>query len=250
MNTWSDQNIPGSTPVTGDRPHIDRPVEGPEPMRYASTSGRSYAPRSRSLSPSITTMIQLDHTHVLALFRRFKPSTSAARKHALAENACLALEVHAKLEEEIFYPALREVAGGNPVLEKSVPEHNEMRSLIEAVRQTSVTSGRYDEALRALMRAVLHHVADEESTLLPLAEACMADRLRDLGREMTTRRMELLRPHLGEVARTSALSFPLASSALAAGFIALGWWAARRVVAGNRDGGTRWDRQARGVTRA
>ena len=66
-------------------------------------------------SPTITNMIRMDHTHVLMLFRRFKPDTSLARKKALVANACLALEVHAQLEEEIFYPALREVLGDDTV---------------------------------------------------------------------------------------------------------------------------------------
>ncbi len=49
-------------------------------------------------------MIRLDHTHVLALFRRFNRSASIRRKEAIVANACLALEIHATLEEEIFYP--------------------------------------------------------------------------------------------------------------------------------------------------
>jgi hypothetical protein len=70
---------------------------------------------------------------------------------------------------------------------------------------------------------VLHHVADEESTLLPLAETLMAARLGELGAQMTKRRMELLRPHLGEIAVTTARSFPVATAAAAAGLLTLGW---------------------------
>jgi len=180
-----------------------------------------------SLTPSITTMIRLDHTHALALFRRFKPGTSNTRKKALAANACLALEAHAQLEEEIFYPALRELDDQNPLLEKSVAEHDEMRKLIGLVRSLPVTAPAYDETIRQLMRVVLHHVADEESTLLPLAEGLMADRLGELGRQMTARRIELLRPHLGEVTRTSVQAFPLAAAGAVAGLLAGAWFIVR-----------------------
>jgi hypothetical protein len=79
------------------------------------------------MSPGITDMIRMDHTHVFAAFHRFKHSTSHARKSALVRNACLAIDVHAQLEEEIFYPELRDSAGADPVLDRSGPEHNETR---------------------------------------------------------------------------------------------------------------------------
>jgi hemerythrin superfamily protein len=180
---------------------------------------------TRALSPDITTMIRMDHTHALALFRRLRPGTSVARKRALAANVCLALEIHARLEEEIFYPALREAIGANEMLDKSVPEHDEMRMLISKLRSLEPLDAGFDDTCRALMRAVLHHVADEESTLLPQAEESMADRLTELGVKMTKRRMELLKPHLAEVAITSARSFPVATAAITAGVIVLAWLA-------------------------
>src|SRR5262245_36437458 len=91
--------------------------------------------------PDITTMIRMDHAHVLALFHRFRAHTSPNRKRALVRSACLALEVHAQLEEEIFYPALRGVLSGDDVLEKSEPEHNEMRGVIGELRELMDVDG-------------------------------------------------------------------------------------------------------------
>ena len=176
-----------------------------------------------SMTPDITTMIRLDHTHALAVFRRYRPATSLGRKRALVANVCLALEIHAQLEEEIFYPALREVVGRNELLDKSEPEHQEMRQLIQALRTMEVGDPAFDDAFHMLMRAVLHHVADEESTLLPLAEELFPERLGELGLQMTKRRLELLGPHAGEVAMTTARSFPVATGAVVAGVLALGW---------------------------
>jgi hemerythrin superfamily protein len=186
-----------------------------------------------SLTPGITAMIRLDHSHVLALFRRFHPWTSAARRNALVTNACLALAVHAQLEEEIFYPALRQLAASSDVLDKSVAEHDEMRILIGTLPTLQVGDPLYEKTFHLLMRIVIHHVADEESVLLPLAEELLGDRLGELGMQMTKRRIELLRPNLREVAVTTARSFPVAAGVVAAGVLALGWLIFGRLARGN-----------------
>ena len=175
-----------------------------------------------NLSPSITAMIRMDHTHAMAVFHRYKVTTSEARKSALVRNVCLALEVHAQLEEEIFYPALREAGGGGDALEKSEPEHAEMRSLIGRLRASQPSESGFDDTFFALMRVVIHHVADEESVLLPLAERVMEDRLCELGMQMTKRRMQLIAPHARELAVTTAQSFPVLATAFAGLALAVG----------------------------
>jgi Hemerythrin HHE cation binding domain. len=174
------------------------------------------------MTPSITTMIRMDHSHALALFHRYKADTPASRKRALVRNACLALEIHAQLEEEIFYPALQTVTIGDAVLEKSKPEHDEMRRLIGELRERSAGDIASDDGVALddlflqLMRVVMHHVADEETQLLPTAERLLSEQLSTLGREMTRRRVELLKPHVGEIAATSLRSFPVGSATVAA----------------------------------
>jgi hemerythrin-like domain-containing protein len=187
-----------------------------------------------SLSPAITTMIRLDHTHVLAAFRRFRADMANWRKLALVRNVCLAIEVHAQLEEEIFYPALLEAAGDSAALEKSVPEHDEMRDLILTLREMQPDDAAFDETFRTLIRTVLHHVADEETILLPLAEATLADQLHSLGAQMTRRRIELLAPHLGEAASTTARTFPVASALGLVSVAYLLWRVARPALAHSR----------------
>ena len=58
------------------------------------------------LSPSITSMIRLEHSHVLAKFHKYDANASASNRQALVDMVCLALEIHTQLEEEIFYPNL------------------------------------------------------------------------------------------------------------------------------------------------
>jgi hypothetical protein len=179
-------------------------------------------PNLSTLSPSITNMIRMDHTHVLAVFRRYHADTSTARKQALVDNACLALQVHAQLEEEIFYPALRAAGASTPELDKSVPEHDEVRRQIGALQMMEAADPGFDRAFRELIRTVLHHVADEETTLLPQAEELLSDRLGELGMQMTKRRMQLLKPHTGELVSTTARTFPGLSMIAAAGALTLG----------------------------
>jgi hemerythrin superfamily protein len=187
---------------------------------------------TENLVPTITNMIRMDHTHVLATFHQYEMDSSPKTKQALVENACLALDIHAQLEEEIFYPAMRSVTTGNDVLDKSVPEHNEMRQLISRLRSMQPTDTAYDQTFMALMKIVMHHVADEETTLLPEAELRLKDRLGELGAQMTKRRLQLAAPHTGEIMWNTLRGMPTKSLLLAAGALVAGSYVLKR--AGNR----------------
>lgn len=166
------------------------------------------------LSPSITDMIRFDHSHVLLTFHQYTTSKKPAVKKALADTICSALEIHATLEEEIFYPRMRQLNPALPVLQKSVPEHQEMRRLIGELRACDPASARHDTLLLELMRDVLHHVADEETILLPEAETTLgSDRLSELGVKMSKRRMALLKPQAGKIAVDTAVGFSGSSTA-------------------------------------
>jgi hemerythrin superfamily protein len=174
----------------------------------------------KKLSPTITDMIRFDHSHVMVTFHQYTASARPKVKKALADTIGSALEIHATLEEEIFYPALRGIDNDEPVLLKSVPEHNEMRRLIGELRNTPPSDVRHDQLLQQLMRDVIHHVADEETVLLPLAERLMnKDALCDLGVAMTKRRLELAGPKAGKLAVDTAVGFSGSTTALVLGAI-------------------------------
>jgi hypothetical protein len=167
-------------------------------------------------SPSITNMIRMDHTHVLTTFHQYQVDTSPRIKKGLADTICVALEIHAQLEEEIFYPAMRSIAD-TEFVQKSVPEHDQMRRLITQLRNLEPGHASYDETFYELMNTVMHHVADEETLLLPTAERVLADRLGELGAEMTKRRLQLAAPRTGEIAGSMARSVGPRSLMLGAG---------------------------------
>jgi hypothetical protein len=157
------------------------------------------------LSPSVTNQIRLDHTHVLTAFHQYEIGSSPRVKRGLVDNVCLAIEIHAQLEEEIFYPAMRVVAD-NEILRKSTPEHDEMRGLIARLRNMTPADIAFDDTFFALMRHVMHHVADEETMLLPAAERLIPEQLSELGARMTRRRLELAGPRAPELASSMARS--------------------------------------------
>ena len=171
--------------------------------------------------PTATNMIRADHTHVLATFHQYEIDTSPGTKRALVNTICLALEIHAQLEEEIFYPTMREIARDAGVVGKSVPEHDEMRRLVAKLRSMEPTDTDYDATVMELMRDVMHHVADEETILLPDAERSLADRLEELGAAMTKRRLELTAPKTGEIAWNTVRALPASNVLMGAGAVAL-----------------------------
>jgi hemerythrin superfamily protein len=172
------------------------------------------------LAPTATDMIRADHTRVLASFHRYSGHSSPATKQALVGTVCLALEVHAQVEEEIFYPAMREV--NSTLVEKSVPEHEEMRRRIAMLRGMDPSGEQYDMTFMELMRNVMHHVADEETSLLPSAERLLGERLGELGARMAKRRMQLTMPHAGEMAVNTARALSPTTMLMAAGALVAG----------------------------
>ena len=184
---------------------------------------------AKALIPNATSMIRLDHTHVMATFQQYTAATRPKIKQGLVNTTCLALEVHATLEEEIFYPAVREVSN-NEALKKSVPEHDEMRRLIALLRGMVPTDIRYDETYMELMRDVLHHVADEETVVLPMAERLLHDQLDDLGARMLKRRLQLVAPRSADIAVNLARSIPAPSIAMLATAALAGAYLGKRML--------------------
>lgn len=174
------------------------------------------------LSPTITNMIRMDHTHVMVTFHQYQADTLPKTKKALVATASVALEIHAQLEEEIFYPAVRRVVTDPVVIDKSVPEHDEMRRLIARLREMAPTDADYDRTFMELMRDVMHHVADEETVLLPAAEHLLVGELESLGAQMTKRRLQLVAPRAAEIAANTLRAMPASTMLVSAGAVLAG----------------------------
>lgn len=175
------------------------------------------------LSPSATKMIRMDHAQAVALFHKLGADASPGARDGAITHLLAALEIHAQLEEELFYPCLRDNGVQSEALDKAVPEHAEMKGLITKVRSLEGQRAAQDDAVCALMNAVLHHVADEETMLLPAAERFVGQhKLSELGAAMTKRRIELARPRAGELAGSLARAMPVKTALMAVGALLAG----------------------------
>jgi hypothetical protein len=179
------------------------------------------------IAPDATDMIRSDHARALTTFHRYKTDLSAATKRSLVATLCLALEVHAQIEEEIFYPAMASV--DNALVGRFIPEHDRMRSLIGELRTADPAEPQYDERVMELMHEVMHHVADEETRLLPQAERVLGERLGELGARMMKRRLALMAPHAGELTRHKARAVAKSNLLVAAGGLVAGLLLLRHV---------------------
>ena len=184
---------------------------------------------ANALIPNATSMIRLDHAHVMATFQQYRASNRPQVKLGLVNTTCLVLEVHTQLEEEIFYPAVRGVTD-NEVIKKAVPEHAEMKRLIALLRGMEPESELYDQTYMELMRDVLHHVADEETLMLPEAERLLQDHLGELGSRMMKRRLQLMAPRTADIAVNMARALPIPSIAMLAGATVAGLLLGRRLT--------------------
>lgn len=179
-----------------------------------------------AFAPKITRMIRTDHANLLAVFHRYTADAPASTRQALADRICVSLEIHLKLEEEVFYPALRELYPEGEVILKSEPEHNAIRRLVARLRRMNADDIGFDGAVLELMRNFMHHVADEETVLLPAAERVLAEHLGELGGRMNKRRFELARPRMGEIVSGVVRSTPRSTALMLAGAFGVGLLAA------------------------
>ena len=104
-----------------------------------------------------------------------------------------------------------------------------MRRLIGLLRQMEPEARDYDDTVAELMRDVMHHVADEETLVIPEAERLLADELGELGMRMTKRRLQLVGPRSGEIALDMGRAASGNTAAIAVvGLAAVGLLVARR----------------------
>jgi hypothetical protein len=95
-----------------------------------------------------------------------------------------------------------------------------MKRLIRELRTIPGDDERHDRVLLELMREVIHHVADEETVILPIAEQKLTkERLSELGSQMTKRRLALLAPQAGKVAASTAVGFSGSTTAWVVGAV-------------------------------
>ena len=138
-------------------------------------------------------MLKDDHEKVKRLFRDFEAADGPG-KQQVARQAIMELEVHAMLEEEIFYPAFLENVKEEFIAAEAEEEHHVARMLIQELKSMLDRSPdvHFEAKFVVLAEGVKHHIQEEESEILPKASRMSPDLLNQLGEQMMQRKQELV----------------------------------------------------------
>ena len=147
---------------------------------------------TQAASPSAIDLLEQDHREVEEWFDEYDElKEDDARKAELAQKICLALKVHAQIEEEIFYPQAREATKDNDLIDEAVVEHATVKNLIAEIESMEVGEDLYDAKIRVLGEMVKQHIKEEEQELFPELEPAKMD-LEAFGKELAERKEELM----------------------------------------------------------
>lgn len=146
---------------------------------------------SASSSAEAIAMLRADHTHVSELFEEYEKARVATKKKHLVAQICTELTVHAQLEEEIFYPAVKQALKDHELVPEATVEHATLKSLIAQVKDVEPDGDMFDAKIKVLSEYVNHHVKEEQNEMFPKAEATKLD-MRALGAKMAARKDELM----------------------------------------------------------
>jgi len=141
-------------------------------------------------------LIKQDHKKVASLFQKYQKTKGQEAKREIADQAMEQLEIHAKLEEEIFYPAAKKQLEDGQMINEALKEHQGVKDLIEELRAMESGDEEFDQKWSELVENVEHHVEEEEGELLPQTEDSELD-LAQLGEEMAERKEELMEENGG-----------------------------------------------------
>jgi len=136
-----------------------------------------------------------DHRKVEDLFEQFeqeKDSDEGTRRE-IAQQICAELTIHAQVEEELFYPWLREQLEDDDMemVEEAQVEHNTAKDLIAQIEGATDIDEVYNAKVKVLSEYIKHHVQEEENEIFPEVRD-QQEELDELGQEMSARKGELM----------------------------------------------------------
>jgi hemerythrin superfamily protein len=162
-------------------------------------------------APDAIDLLDADHLEVHGLFQSYRElvrtGADALQRRALAEEICMELTIHARLEEELFYPAVRDALNDEDVVDGSEEQHGSQRELVAQILSTSPDDALYDARVAVLAEYVERHVRQEREQVFNRAAASRVD-LQALARSLTVRKEELR--SVSEALREDALASALA----------------------------------------
>jgi hypothetical protein len=138
-------------------------------------------------------ILKADHDKVKKMFKQFKALHENEEDDQAAElvgQICNELKIHTAVEEEIFYPALREVIDDEDLMDEAEVEHQSAKELIEKIEGGSEQGDKHAAMVTVLGEYVNHHIEEEQDEMFPKAKRAKLD-LEELGQQIMTRKQEL-----------------------------------------------------------
>ena len=138
-------------------------------------------------------MLKADHDKVKKLFKQFErlhDDEADEEAEEVARQICNELTIHATVEEEIFYPAVRAAIDDEDLLDEAEVEHTTAKDLIAQIEGSSASDDKYAAKVMVLGEYIDHHVQEEQNEMFPKAKRAKLD-MAALGERIMTRKEEL-----------------------------------------------------------
>ena len=165
------------------------------------TPARKSAPKGKDA----IALLKADHTLVQGLFDQFEKARGNDRKGALAQKICQELRVHTRIEEEILYPAAREVLRDEDLLDEAEVEHAGAKDLIAQIESSRPGAELYDAKVTVLGEYIKHHVKEEHEEMFPKLKKSKLD-LKEIGARLEARKTQLQKGGATPRARSGGLT--------------------------------------------
>lgn len=138
-------------------------------------------------------LLKADHRRVEELFTTFEDADKRSRSD-IAEKALRELEIHAAIEEELVYPAIREAIDQDDLMDQAREEHHVAKLLIKELAKMNAGDEEFAPKFKVLGEIVRHHIEEEENEIIPQAEEAELDTA-ELGRDVERRKEQLMQKH-------------------------------------------------------
>lgn len=151
----------------------------------------SAAPKTPATAKDAIALLKADHETVSGLFADYEKTNSNKKRKALVTEICSELSVHAQIEEEIFYPAVKAALKDKLLVPEATVEHGGIKDLIAQLEGVEPDGEVYNARVKVLSEYVEHHVKEEHNEMFPKVKATSLD-LVELGAQMAARKADLL----------------------------------------------------------
>ena len=147
-----------------------------------------------STAADAITLLKADHQKVKELFRQFEAlqDGDSQNKSKIVAEICHQLSIHAQVEEEIFYPAMRSAMDDEALMDEADVEHAAAKGLIKLLEAMAPGDDHYDATVTVLGEEIDHHVQEEEGKMFPKAASV---NIPLLGEQIIQRKEELEAQH-------------------------------------------------------